>query len=226
MVSSALRSRLAAEHLPLVHHLVHRVARRLPPHVNLDDLVGAGLLGLATAIDRYDHRRRTRFKAYAEYRIRGEIMDELRRLDVLSRDQRGQSKRMAEARRSLCASLHREATTEEVAASLGIPADRCHRVEQAQQAAMTTLPAEMLCAELAHEGPDPCDEAEVQEMQAKLASVIDRLPRQQRLVLWLYYYEDLSPHEIAAVLGVTPSRICQIRGAAVASLQALLEVSA
>lgn len=213
---------LARHYYPLVIKIAAQMARRIPPQVSFDDLLGAGLLGLAAALNRFDLGRVETFKSYAEHRIRGEILDELRRRDLLSRDARTEVKKIALATHELNNVLGREAQPEEVALQLGISVDH---LRQAQQRALhvNTVSTEDIDYELAQNTNDPFKEAFLSEARARLAEQIKMLPGQQSLVLWLYYYEELPLREIAEILEVTPSRICQIRSAAISRLRFMLQ---
>jgi RNA polymerase sigma factor for flagellar operon FliA len=220
MLNSISTDDLAVECFPLVRRVVTQMTRTLPAHVNFDDLLGAGMLGLATAISHYDPLRGTQFKTYAEFRIRGQVLDELRRLDVLSRDQRGWYKRIRSTMHALASSLGREATAEEVAAALQISLEDFRTLERdlrQQPVSTETLPTE-----LPVDQPLASDTLEAREFKGLLGRAICRLPAQQQRVLQLHYQEELSLQEIGNLLGVTPSRICQIRSAAISSLRALL----
>ncbi len=220
MHSSNSANDLAVECLPLVRRVVSQMSRTLPSHVNFDDLMGAGMLGLATAIAHYDPRRSTQFKTYAEFRIRGQVLDELRRLDVLSRDQRTWSKRIRATMGSLGASLGREATSDEVATALQLSLEEYRELERDLR--QQPISTEALPGELAEDQPLPSETIESREFQGLLGRAITRLPAQQREVLRLHYLEERSLQEIGERLGVTPSRICQIRSAAITALRALL----
>lgn len=223
-MSRALRAKnedLARDLLPLVHKVATKIARRLPLHVGYDDLVGAGMLGLTAALNRFDPRRAHRFSGYAEYRIRGEILDDLRRRDLLSRDARLESKRARQAQDDLNGRLGREALPEEVACCLGLSLEQYAQLQQ-QMVCTRTVSTEDV--EIAQHSPDPVDEIYRKEAKVRLATAIQELPRTQRLVLWLYYYEELPLREIAEVLNVTPSRVCQIRSEAVARLRSMAAV--
>jgi len=212
---------LAVECLPLVRRVVSQMSRMLPNHVNFDDLMGAGMLGLATAIAHYDPRRSTQFKTYAEFRIRGQVLDELRRLDVLSRDQRSWSKRIRGAIQSLGASLGREPSADEVAAALQLSLEAYRELERdlrQQPVSTETLPTELAV----QDQPLASETIEAREFQGQLGRAITRLPPQQQLVLRLHYLEERSLQEIGSRLGVTPSRICQIRAAAINALRGFL----
>lgn len=216
------RNKLAKSLIPLVHKVASHIARRLPPHVSLDDLIGAGLLGLAAALNRFDPSRARKFKGYAEYRIRGEILDELRRRDILSRDARLQSKRAQRAIQELNGKLGREALPEEIACQLGVSLESYCGFHQ-QLLNLRTVSSDEMEICLPHEGRDPYESVYWQEARNKLARAIERLPRQKRLVLWLYYYEELPLQEIAELLDVTSSRVCQIRTEAIQKLRNFLE---
>ncbi len=207
--------------IPLVYKIAAKIARRLPRHVALDDLVSAGMLGLAIALKRFDPSRADRFLGYAEYRIRGEILDELRRRDLLSRDARVASKKLQQTIQDLSARLGREAQSEEVAQRLGISLEYFNTLQQ-RLINKRSVSTEDLETELSQEGKDPYEETFLQETRAVLAQAIESLPKQQSLVLWLYYYEELPLKEIAEILGVTSSRVCQIRAEAVEKIRTLL----
>jgi RNA polymerase sigma factor for flagellar operon FliA len=209
------RTELARTLLPLVHEVAGRVARRLPAHVLLDDLVGAGMLGLARALDRYDPRRAQTFRAYAELRIRGEIMDELRRSDLLSRDARCGCKRLERATSTVANRLGRTPSADQVARQLDISLDEYHAL-RTRYAGARFVPAES--AGLAEE-TTPVDLIAERELLDELTTAIARLPERLRVILWLYYVEELPLREIGDLLGVTPSRVCQLRAEAVQLLR-------
>jgi RNA polymerase sigma factor for flagellar operon FliA len=215
MLETTDRSSLAQSLVPLVHEVAAQVARRVPSHVMLDDLVGAGMLGLAGALTRFDPDRTDTFKGYAEFRIRGAIMDELRRRDIMSRDARIESKKLQRSVQQLSAELGREAEDDEVAEHLGVSME-AYRAMQFRFKAARLVSAEAF--ELVDETSTPDQEYQQAEMRQRLASAIAQLPKRQAFVLWLYYYEELPLREIADQLGVTPSRVCQIRTEAVERL--------
>lgn len=211
---------LAESLIPLVHDVAGQVARRVPAHVMLDDLIGAGMLGLATALTRYEPARSDTFKGYAEFRIRGAIMDELRRRDIMSREARIESKKLQRTIQQLNSDLGRQADDDEIADYLDVSLET-YRAMQLRFSAARMVSADAL--DLATEDASPLDSLDGSETRDRLADGLKQLPKRQALVLWLYYYEELPLREIADRLGVTPSRICQIRGDAVASLRRHME---
>lgn len=216
MMQTQDNAALAKSLMPLVHEVAGQVARRVPSHVLLDDLVGAGMLGLAAALTRFDPDRCDTFRGYAEFRIRGAIMDELRRRDIMSRDARIESKRLARSVQQLNAELGREADDDEVADHLGVSLET-YRTMQLRLKSARMVSADAL--ELPDASAGPHQLLASAEMRDRLAESIKTLPRRQAVVLWLYYYEELPLREIADQLGVTPSRICQIRTEAVERLR-------
>ena len=215
-MTNVKRSKLAQKLIPLVHQVAAQVARRVPPHVMLEDLVGAGMLGLAAAINRYDPEREETFKGYAEFRIRGEIMDELRRRDLMSRDGRAESKKVQQTIEQLTRELGCEPQHAEVAKRMGMSLSDYQTAQFRAHGARTVSLADM---ELAQEQRSPADLAQSSEVLGVLSGAIEQLPERQKVVLWLYYFEELPLHEIGEALNVSPSRVCQIRGEAVARLR-------
>jgi RNA polymerase sigma factor for flagellar operon FliA len=215
--ATSSRENLTKELIPVVHRVAAQIARRLPRHVVYDDLVAAGMLGLASALNRFDPSRAAKFRGYAEYRIRGEILDELRRLDLLSRDARSEAKRLQHASADLSLQLGRAARTEELALRLHLPVESCRRIQEVHK--QVPLSPELVDSDLPHQGKDPFDQTFLGELRDRLAGAIDLLPKQQRLILWLYYYEEMPLRDIAGICGVTSSRICQIRAEAVRKLR-------
>ncbi|MBK8481180.1 MAG: FliA/WhiG family RNA polymerase sigma factor [Proteobacteria bacterium] len=214
------RSELARELMPLVNDVATQIARRVPMHVGLDDLVAAGALGLAGALTRFDPERAETFRGYAESRIRGAIMDELRHRDIMSRDARIESKKLQRSVEQLCAARGREVADEEIADHLGLDLEAYWALQLRLKSARM-VSAEQL--ELLDEAANPYEQACETQSRQLLADCIRALPERQALVLWLYYYEELPLREIAAMLGVTPSRVCQIRSEAVESLRREVE---
>jgi RNA polymerase sigma factor FliA len=209
-----------AELMSMVEGMARRLARRLPSQVDRDDLVGAGLLGLATALGRFNPDRSVSLTAFAEHRVRGEMLDELRRMDALSRDARGAVKRrqrVIDTRRTQ--GLDDDAG--EIAKQMGVSLPALRAIER-QAAQDGAVPLEGLGRELPASQPDPFEEVSRRELASRLAAALDRLPRTQRLVMRLRYLEDQSLREIGDLLGVTPSRVCQVHGEALRALRAHL----
>lgn len=207
---------IARDLMPLVHEVAAQVARRVPSHVGLDELVSSGMLGLAGALTRYDNDRAKTFKGYAEFRIRGAIIDDLRRRDIMSRDARIESKKMHKQIQELTSQLGRVPEDDEIADHFGVDLET-YRGMQLRLHGPRMLSGDGI--EIEDEQESVVDAIENRELREQLVVGIEALPERQRLVLWLYYYEELPLREIAEMLNVTPSRICQIRSEAVEMLR-------
>lgn len=216
------------DHMPRVHRLARRMARRLPPHIPMDDLVSAGTLGLLDAARRYDPEVCSKFEAFAEHRIRGAMLDELRAHDCLSRDLRTRCKRRDEAVASLEQQLGRAPSSDEVADAMGVELDeyqrvlgRVHRSNGASAEALTRDGAgAQAFADTAL--PDPCEVAIARERRDLLERAVSALPERLKLVTSLYYREGMTLAQIGETLGVTEARACQLRGEAVRRIRELL----
>lgn len=224
-------------YLPLVRLVAERIHRRLPPGIDLGSLIHSGIVGLLEALQRYDPKRGVAFQTYARYRIQGEIMEYLRSLDWVSRSVRSWGRRVAAARTRLTGKFGREASPEEMAGELGVSLDEYYRVDQKVSDA-TLLSLEDLSIASEEEWrkaqdkfannpfQDPLVCIEGKDLVEKLTAAIDVLPERERLVVTLYYHEELTLREIGEMLGLTEGRICQIHSQAVTRLrQALGEVS-
>jgi RNA polymerase sigma factor for flagellar operon FliA len=221
---------LVERNLPLVKYVLSKVARNLPPHVDRDDLLAAGLLGLTEAAHRFDAGRRVPFHSYAIPRIWGAMLDELRRHDWLSADLRGQVKRL---RKSMddAQRLGRAPTAEELAEDLHLSADRLTRLQALSKVGRRssgegeTLNAEvsLLSAELGLRAPrNPYEQAEFTDQKRVLAEAIRNLPARESQVIILRYHENLMLQEIGRVLDVTASRACQLHAQALQRLKRAL----
>lgn len=222
-------------HMPLVRLVAERIHRRLPPGVDLGSLIHSGIVGLLEALQRYDSRRGVAFQTYARYRIQGEIMEYLRSLDWVSRSVRAWGRKMAIARTRLAGRLGREASPEEMATELGVPLSEYYRVDQKVSEA-TLLSLEDLTPASEEEWKkaqeefcqrsfqDPFVSVEGKELVEKLAAAIEQLPERERMVVTLYYHEELTLREIGEILDLTEGRICQIHTQAVSRLQETLGV--
>jgi len=217
------RDRLIAIGIPLVRRIAFRMARRLPPSVEVDDLVSAGTEGLVRAVDAYDPSRNDRFEPYAESRIRGAILDELRAADVLTRHGRSRMAKVSRTIAQLEHSLKRAPTEEEIAKALDLP------LAEYQQLAMELARGPAI-GRLGEHDPDDVASAALDpsalfaeaELRGHLVKAIQSLPERSQQVLALYYQHDCTQAEIGKVLGVTESRVCQILGEATARLRAKL----
>jgi RNA polymerase sigma factor FliA len=219
------RRKAAVRYYPFIRQVARRMARRLPTHVALDDIVSAGVVGLMDCLDKYDPKKSERFETYAEFRIKGAMLDELRSADPLSRDQRASVNALRDARHALEGRFGRAPEPEELAEELGCDLDHYHAVIARVAASRTVVLDEGLSASdsIGEQRADPSVDACYGERRTYLAHAIARLPPRLRMVVTLYYFEDLSLKEIGRVLGVTESRICQLHGQAMRLLRELLE---
>ncbi len=181
----------------------------------MDDLIGAGLLGLAKALQRFDPDRSPSLALFAEHRIQGEMLDELRRLDPISRDARSNVKRLRavlerRSRRGI------EASPDSVAHEMGISVGSLRKIERQAQVAWVPLDS---ADELVDHRSDPFEQVHRDEVRRRLMAAFERLSQVQRLVITLRYFEEAQLADIAAVLGVTASRVCQIHTAALERLR-------
>ena len=222
------RHSLIHEHMSLVKTVAQRMARKLPSHIVLDDLISAGMLGLIDAVDKYDPERMQRFPRYAEIRIKGAILDELRAMDHVSRGVRRQANELNRASRNVSASTGREATTEEVAAELGMSLERYHEhVEKLKPVFLVSLDdltgsddkrdASDLLGD--PNAVDPSRLLQLKRLQETLDEVIEGLDEKYRSVVQLYYRDHMTLKEIGKVLGVSESRVSQVLSQAMKSLK-------
>ena len=228
------RERLVVAYSPLVKFIAGRMASGLPSHVEESDLVSYGLLGLIGAIERYDLEREIKFETFAVARVKGAIIDELRSLDWVPRSVRARAREVERAHAALEGKLQRSPTDEEMAKRLEMTTDEFNGA-LLEIANSSVLALDDLWTFADPEGgggqisildtiqdPDAADpeaEAKTSELKDRLADAIESLPDRERLVIALYYYENLTLREIGEVLGVTESRISQLHTKAVLGLR-------
>lgn len=219
------------EHLPTVRYLARRIHERLPQHVEMEDLVSAGVLGLIDAFRKFDPEKKVQFRSYAQFRIRGAILDSLRTLDWSPRELRRKGRAIEEAIRALTARSGRAPSEPEIAAEMAMElGDYQQLLGELKGLEIGTLHVERSEdsgeEELAYIPNRPEDDPLFcclkGEMQTRLASAVDQLPERERLVMTLYYYEEMTMKEIGLTLGVVESRVSQIHASAVLHLRALL----
>jgi RNA polymerase sigma factor for flagellar operon FliA len=231
----ALRDRLILTYAPLVKYVAGRLGSGLPAHVDEGDLTSYGLLGLIGAIERYDPARDVKFETYAIARIKGAIIDELRAMDWVPRSVRSRAREIERAIAELERQLHRAPTDEEIAAKVGISEDELEEslseISRSSIAALDELwtvqggggDAIALIDTIEDtEAPDPQSSLSQTEMREAIGEAIARLPEREKLVVTLYYYEELTLREIGEVLGVTESRVSQLHTKAILRLKARL----
>jgi len=227
--STQEREALILNHLPQVRMIARRIHDRLPGFVSIDDLISTGILGLISAIDRFDRSRNIQLKTYAEHKIKGAILDSLRRLDWAPRQQRKHAKQIEAAIAVAEQRLQRTPTDEEIAIELNLTIDRYHqwqveirgvnlaRLESAGSDDSDNRDLLRLVSDDANEWPSAL--LERKELQRTLAAAISRIPAIEQTVLGLYYHDELTLREIAKIVGLHESRISQIKTQAVLRLR-------
>ncbi len=213
------RDKLILEHIPLLRHIVGRMSFDLPGGVDRDDLYGFGMLGLIAAADSFDASRGLKFSTYAYTKIRGAILDELRRMDFLPRGRRERVRELDKVMRQMEQANGVSPTPEELAAEMGITAEEVDEIfvqaKSSTEASLDDGPSGQLAAMLVDPRcEDPVGSVEWEEMRELLAKVVTQLPEQEQAVINLYYGEELLLKEIGEVLGVTESRVSQIHSRA------------
>ncbi len=220
---------LLKRHAPLVKRIAHHLLARLPEQVQADDLIQAGLEGLLEAANNFRPGQGASFETYAGIRIRGAMLDEIRRGDWSPRSVHRQSRSMAESYAMLEASLGRAPTAAEQAEALDVPVDEFHRMARNSLGVRLQSLDESIgeagqtrAQTLADEASNPASVLEQADMQARLADAIAELPERDQLLLSLYYRDELNLKEIGRVLGVSESRVSQLHSQAALKLRAKL----
>lgn len=230
-MNQAVRDQLLVEHLPTVRFVARRIHERLPQHVDIDDLISAGIVGLMDAFAKFDHAKQVQFKSYAQFRIRGAILDSLRTLDWSPRELRRKGRAVEDAVRTLTQRLGRSPVETEVAdememslqeyqqllgelKGLEIGSLNLERNEDGGDDELSYLPGS--------ESDEPLFRCLKGELRQRLVDAIESLPEKERMVVSLYYHEELTMKEIGLVLGVVESRVSQIHTSAVVKLRAAL----
>jgi RNA polymerase sigma factor for flagellar operon FliA len=231
MTSDNEREQLILQHLPQVRLIARRIQERLPENISLDDLVSTGVIGLIAAIDNFDPTHNVKLKTYAEYKIRGAILDSLRGLDWAPRQKRRQAKRIEAAIAAAEQRLQRAPNEEEIAEQLEITLEEYHEwlveIRGLNIASLEYTPGDQ-GKDLLHylpAGEDnlPSTLLEKSELERLLAQGIDGIPPMERTVLGLYYTEELTLREIAQVVNLHESRISQLKSQAILRLRSYME---
>ncbi len=228
------REKLIREYAGLIKFIASKIAARLPSNIELDDLMSSGVIGLMDAIDKYDSSRDNKFKTYAEFRIRGAILDELRSQDWVPRSIREKAKVLDRAYSKIEREKGRQATDEEACIELGLTTEQYHEM-LGEVRSVSLLSYDDLSnlsnadkralhgnGEAGSKVTTPFNEVSVAHLKKLVSEAIEDLPEKQRLVLSLYYYEDLNLKEIGRVLDVTESRVSQLHSQAIFKLKARL----
>ena len=226
------QERVLLEHLPIVRFLARRIHERLPQHVDIEDLVSAGVVGLMDAFSKFDPGKKVQFRSYAQFRIRGAILDSLRTLDWSPRELRRKGRAVEEAIRVLTARAGRAPGEAEVADEMALSLEEyqqllgdlkgleigtlhMERNEDSGEEELAYVPG--------RPEEDPLFRCLRGELEERLAEAIANLPDRERLVMTLYYYEEMTMREIGLALGVVESRVSQVHGSAVVHLRAALK---
>ncbi len=216
---------LVMDHVELVNRIAHHLAARLPATVDINDLTQSGMVGLLDAANKFDASRGASFETYAGIRIRGAMLDDIRKHDWTPRSVHHKYRRVTEAINAIEGETGEAASAEDVAERIGISIDDYHKI-LADSASSRLFSFEETVAEptLQHKSPSsdaprPDEELFQSQFREQLAASIEQLPERERLVLSLYYERELNLKEIGAVLDVSESRVCQIHGQAVMRLR-------
>jgi len=232
-LSPQQKDKLIMEYAPLIKFIAQKIAIRLPSNIELDDLISSGVIGLMDAINKYDPSRDNKFKTYAEFRIRGSILDELRAQDWVPRSVRDKAKMLDRTLVKMEAQLGRSATDKEVAGCLGISMDEFYDlVNQVRPVSILSIDDAATFSNVDKKSilnllegcklNNPYTQLNTKSVKEAVTKAIEDLPERQRLVLSLYYYEDLNLKEIGMILRVTESRVSQLHAQAIIRLRAKL----
>lgn len=234
-ITTENREEVIKRYSPMIKYVANRIAMRLPPHIEVDDLISVGVLGLMDAISKYDSSRGAKFKTYAEFRVRGAILDELRALDWVPRSIRQKASAVEKVVRSLESKLNRLPEDDEVAKEMDMSLDQFYRtIDETKSVPVFSLEDLGIAKESGEQqslldclagkaDADPQTQIRLIELKEIIAKAIDTLPEKERLMVSLYYYEELTMKEIGAVLDITESRVSQIHSKAVLHLRTKLK---
>ncbi len=226
------RERTIREFAPVIRGLAYRLAMRLPAHLDIDDLMSAGVIGLMDAMMKFDSSREAKFRTYAEFRIRGAMLDEIRSMDWIPRSVRERILLVHRTQAELVKRFGRPPTEGEVAGALNLTLPELEDFLSRSQGAVVLSMHELTLNEaeghghrrlrIAAQYPDPLATTLTENIRALLARAIDQLPEKEQRVLILYYRDELTMREIGAMLKITESRVSQIRAKAIICLKAKL----
>ncbi|MBI5561960.1 MAG: FliA/WhiG family RNA polymerase sigma factor [Deltaproteobacteria bacterium] len=228
------REKLLNDHMHLVKIIAYQVAVNLPPHVDVNDLIGAGMIGLMEALERFDAGRGVQFNTYASIRVRGAIMDELRSMDWMTRSMRDKSNNLERAYGEVERRTGRPAEAEEVAKALHISTEELHSM-LSEVASLGVLNLEDMGVAGSDEGmdildcikdpngADPVAAAKLMELKKTVSEAVAGLPEKEKLIIALYYYDELTLKEIGKVMEITESRVCQLHSQTMHRLKARLK---
>jgi len=212
------------EHLPLVKRIAHQICSRLPPNVEVDDLIQEGLTGLLDALTRYEPQANLAFEVYARTRIRGAIYDSCRKNDILPRNQRDELVGLEKVTRKLEQNLGRHPSEKEIASSAEITIEAYHAImaNMVHLMPLDDLSEDLLPSEA--DDSDPMRAVAMSQLTDRIATILEGLPENEKLVFALHYQEELSYREIAQVMNITPGRISQIHTQGMIRIRSKLNV--
>ena len=228
------RDEFIMKYAPLVKNIVERISAKLPSHLMVkEDLINVGVIGLISSIEKFDKKRNVKFETYASFRIRGAVLDELRARDWMPRSTRNKHSKLEESFSSLQKMLGRPPDEEEMCRYLNISLEKYHKVLD-EAKGITLLSSEDLPPDYREtykhydflediEQKNPFSFLATNELKGILKKAIDALPEKERLVLSLYYYEELTMKEIGRVVNLTESRVCQLHTQAIFRLRGSLK---
>ena len=227
-----IREELILKYAPYVKYIAGRIAMGLPPNVDIDDLYGYGIFGLIDAIEKFEPDRKIQFKTYAQTRVRGSILDELRKLDWTPRSVRQKARQLEKAYIELENNLGRPASDEEIAKHMGINLEELYELYRDTRGSFLLSLDDLLYSEddtatigdsvPTSENDNQQNQIEQKELKQLLVKSINALAEREKLVLTLYYYEEMTIKEIGAILGVSDSRVSQLHTKAILKLRAKL----
>ena len=230
-ISTEEKNKIVVEYLPLIRFVAKKISMRLPANIELEDLISSGVIGLMDAVDKYDSNRDNKFKTYAEFRIRGAILDELRSQDWVPRSIRDKAKLLEKANLELESELGRLPKEEEVAQKLNISMEdyfvllnqvRTVNLVSIDETQKFSVTDKKQLFEVLQKGNTPFKNMSLKSLKKIVHKSIEELPERQRILLSLYYYEGFNLKKIGAILDVTESRVSQLHAKAVAKLRVKL----
>jgi len=224
------REELIMKYAPLVKYVADRLAIRMPSHISKDDMTSAGIIGLFDAIENFDPDRGIKFETYAFYRIRGAVLDEMRKLDWIPRSVRKEVQEIEAAITSVRVKQGRDPEDHEIALELGVSLESYFKmIDKAKGINLLSLDESVTGSSVAavnkmeSKTPSPLDELNKNEVKRVIADAMSKLSEKEQLVVSLYYFDELTLKEIARVMGLTESRISQIHSKAIITLRVKLK---
>jgi len=228
--NAAIREDLILKYAPLVKYIAERMAIRLPPHIAKEELISTGTLGLIDALNNYDPDKGIKFQTFATYRIKGAIIDELRKMDWIPRSVRKDVQRIEDSIVAFQSRTGREPEDKDIADEMGIDINTYYKIlSKAQGGRLLSLDefngseSVSMLSKLASSEPSPFDEVRARELKNLITKALSTLSEKEQIVMSLYYYDELTLKEIAEVLGLTESRISQIHSKVIIRLRTKLK---